>query len=950
MIRARHKFLFVILMGSPVASADLTADQTPFNAYRGLWVNRFEYSLSNSSIDAVFTNAQSLGITDVMFQVRGRADAYYNSDYEHEVSSSYDALARALQQGAAKGIKVHAWINTMPLWNGTTLPSGSTYLINQHPEYWIRDSTNTPQPLDGDYVIVNPTMPEVKQHIWNVVDDITTKYNVAGVHLDYIRLYEDASGSTVTYPSDPATVARFQALPGNAGKTPTSHSTEYKAWLASEITALVAGVRQTMKDNRPTAQLTAAVWRDANIGYNSYQQDWKTWVDRDLLDAAMPMIYRKGFGDGSIAGTSADGSNLYRNNVTAALNWQGNSGIMPGLGPYLQDDAATAYGNFFNQLKYANDQGANGVQLYSYAAMVGTTTISSELRRAWADFRAAYGGTPTISSITNFEVDEGYFPTGIHISGSNVNVASSSTANRDTTTAAVGTASQKLIINKTGAGTFLARHLSGIGSAGNPASNITFASVGALGFWLKTSTTDLEVAPAVDDFSDNTSTERGYFQNIIADGQWHYYQWMLNDVTHWDDWAGANDDGTVESLFTLDSIQIRGSADVNTVFLDDVAFNPAAIAANQWTLNSASNVNSANNHWTNAANWTGGVPNAVGAAANLLRRAAAAQQINVNANVTVGTLTLDNLNGYTLNGSGTLTMDSSSTSAAISVVNRGAHTIAAALKFNDNTDITTDWKSTLTMSGPLDNSLGKTLAKLGDGTLVIFGAQNHGTGAAFVAARGVTDFNSSATGSKLSITVQNGAKINLNASQQLAGLSIVAGGTIDLKNYALTIDHAGASLVATIKQMLTDSRLVSSSLSGDLLIGVGEAGDLSSTFPINFAGFPNVDSTTTLVRLTTMGDANLDGTVSSLDFAQFTAFYGTSSNARWTQADFNGDGRVNTQDFNLLTGNFGDSVVLPGASLGAVIPEPSTTALFALAGAGYFSTKRKYPRNATTTP
>src|SRR5688572_13743732 len=61
------------------ASADLTADQTPFHTYRGIWVDRFDYSVANaaSSIRTLMTNSAALGITDVMFQVRGQADAYY---------------------------------------------------------------------------------------------------------------------------------------------------------------------------------------------------------------------------------------------------------------------------------------------------------------------------------------------------------------------------------------------------------------------------------------------------------------------------------------------------------------------------------------------------------------------------------------------------------------------------------------------------------------------------------------------------------------------------------------------------------------------------------------------------------------------------------------------------------------------------------------------------------
>src|SRR5688572_33465937 len=99
-----------LTLATSPAMADLTADQTPFHSYRGLWVSRFEYTNSQSGVDAVFANAQALGITDVMFQVRGAADARYvpkqvNGQYfEHRVGT-FDALARAIQQGNQRGIK-----------------------------------------------------------------------------------------------------------------------------------------------------------------------------------------------------------------------------------------------------------------------------------------------------------------------------------------------------------------------------------------------------------------------------------------------------------------------------------------------------------------------------------------------------------------------------------------------------------------------------------------------------------------------------------------------------------------------------------------------------------------------------------------------------------------------------------------------------------------------------
>ena len=174
----------------------------------------------------------------------------------------------------------------MPLHSGPTLPTnepGNPYVINTHPEYWIRDSANTPQPLNDSYVIANPTMPQVKQHIREVVGDVTSKYAVDGIHLDYIRFYHDTTSTStpLQYPTDPASVGapgdprqrgqdahvpprRVQAVDGRQRHGPR-------------------GADPPGDEVQPPRAEPAAIWRDANIGFNAYQQDWKTSVDRGLL-------------------------------------------------------------------------------------------------------------------------------------------------------------------------------------------------------------------------------------------------------------------------------------------------------------------------------------------------------------------------------------------------------------------------------------------------------------------------------------------------------------------------------------------------------------------------------------------------------------------------------------------------------------------------------------------
>ena len=114
-------FLFVFLM-IPSAFAQ------EFQDYKGLWVSRFDYrNGSASTVRNIVDNAASMGITDLLFQVRGHGDAYYNSSVEprsNTLSGTWDPLQVAIDRAQTHGMKLHAWINTMPLWSGTISAAG----------------------------------------------------------------------------------------------------------------------------------------------------------------------------------------------------------------------------------------------------------------------------------------------------------------------------------------------------------------------------------------------------------------------------------------------------------------------------------------------------------------------------------------------------------------------------------------------------------------------------------------------------------------------------------------------------------------------------------------------------------------------------------------------------------------------------------------------------------
>src|SRR5688572_8515818 len=165
----RHALLALFLFNLLAAGARAqTAGE-----FRGVWINRWDYR-TTADVKRAFEEVSTLGVTDVFWQVRGQADAFYKSDLEPwglellrglpagTNDPGYDPLALAIAEAHARGLKIHAWFNVMPMWKDKVEPVNPAHIFNAHPNWRLFDSKGAPQALNEHYVIVNPIYPEVQ--------------------------------------------------------------------------------------------------------------------------------------------------------------------------------------------------------------------------------------------------------------------------------------------------------------------------------------------------------------------------------------------------------------------------------------------------------------------------------------------------------------------------------------------------------------------------------------------------------------------------------------------------------------------------------------------------------------------------------------------------------------------------------------------------------------------
>jgi len=315
------KILFSIL-SALIWAQNVTAQmyqvaQAPKHEVRAVWLTtiggidwpaHYANAASPSSIErqkrefiAILDDLQKTNINTILLQTRVRGTTIYPSAIETwdgclsgkpGVSPGYDALQFAIDECHRRGMELHAWVVTIPVgkWNAI----GCKSLRKRYPGL-IRQ-------IQGEGYM-NPEMPQTGDYIARICKEITDKYDVDGIHLDYIR-----------YPETWKI------------KVSKSKGREY-------ITSIVRKIHRAVKQNKPWIKLSCSpigkyddLTRYRSGGWNANStvcQDAQGWLRDGLMDALFPMMYFRG-------------NNFY----PFAIDWKEQSYgrmIVPGLGIYFLD-------------------------------------------------------------------------------------------------------------------------------------------------------------------------------------------------------------------------------------------------------------------------------------------------------------------------------------------------------------------------------------------------------------------------------------------------------------------------------------------------------------------------------------------------------------------------------------------------------------------------------------
>ena len=165
-----------------------------------------------------------------------------------------------------------------------------------------------------------PSHPDNQKLEIDSMVEVATKYDVDGIHFDYIR-YPGPDGCFC-----PGCRERFEkALGAKVANWPadTRKDDAVRAkWLdfrRDSITKVVAAVAEQARKARPKVKISAAVFGNWPLDRDLVGQDWKLWCERGYLDFVCPMDYTPNLVQ-------------FENQVRQQLGWAGKVPCYPGIG------------------------------------------------------------------------------------------------------------------------------------------------------------------------------------------------------------------------------------------------------------------------------------------------------------------------------------------------------------------------------------------------------------------------------------------------------------------------------------------------------------------------------------------------------------------------------------------------------------------------------------------
>ena len=273
------------------------------NEFKGVWIRPTDKSLAG--IQQTLNKIKETGIENVFLETYFHGRTIYPSSvmekYGFEVQnpefSNIDPLKIWVKEAHKRGIKVHCWFesfytgNRMPEYNPSTI-------LAVKPDWQNRTKQKADfigfvhHPQEHNGYFLDPANPEVVDFLVELIDEITTKYKVDGINIDYIRYpniskenYGNQWGYTPYARNEFMQMYEVDPIDIQPKSDMWDNWSEYRR---NKITNYVKRVKDVT--SAKNILLSAVIFPDYKLSLQTKYQDWALWADEKYVDAFTPLI------------------------------------------------------------------------------------------------------------------------------------------------------------------------------------------------------------------------------------------------------------------------------------------------------------------------------------------------------------------------------------------------------------------------------------------------------------------------------------------------------------------------------------------------------------------------------------------------------------------------------------------------------------------------------------
>lgn len=273
---------------------------------RAMWHRPNATAIKENNLEGLINfldRVKELGFNTLYVETFWNGYVSYRSDIltTHPQVSSFtygeygdDYIAALIGEAKKRDIDIHAWIHTFNAGSLTTIsPAIKTeWLLEDY-----QGRTLHPNSYGGAYYL-DPSNEEALTFIDSVLTEMITKYDFAGIQLDYIRYYDN------NYQTSPIRDSGYGELPETAFKNAYNLSGDVRTmildldkrelwnqWRQDNITKAVKRFSELLRSYKNDIIISADVVGSIDQAKATYMQDWLQWVNKGYIDLLCPMIY-----------------------------------------------------------------------------------------------------------------------------------------------------------------------------------------------------------------------------------------------------------------------------------------------------------------------------------------------------------------------------------------------------------------------------------------------------------------------------------------------------------------------------------------------------------------------------------------------------------------------------------------------------------------------------------